>query len=403
MRFLILTVAAIFAALPALAQVYPTRGETPITDDADLLTPVQEAELAERLIAVRQEENAEVVVVTLLNSGLYTMGEEVSDYAQMLAGEWALGDQTEGRWAMLLVISEDRDLAIRLGPAFADLSEEAQGIIDDEVVPAFQDGEFAQGITAGADAIVSRIVAPTVAAEETPVAAAEPVGAAGGDAEGGGNALLWFGGIIVAAAAGIWALMRRSAAKLAAMPCAACGKTGLTRERVTLQEATVDHAGRGEVRTTCPHCGHVEREGYTIPREEPDPARSRATSASGGARPTGSPAMTAAAVPASGVVPTEAKTSASGPQAREATTSASGAVPREATKSASGTQPREATKSAGGAEPQDATKSAARTEPEPGSKAPGKAGAKPAGGARPASRSTDAPDDDKSGGASGSW
>ena len=254
-------------ALPAFAQTFPSRSETPITDDADLLGPVAEAELAEKLIALRQDWSVDVAVVTLLSGALYTAGEEIGDYAEMLAGNWELDAANDGRNVMLLVISGDRDVHLRAGPGLSEFDAEArQAVLDEAILPAFREDRMADGLEAGIEAILVQLggtVADDPAADGAE--AAEPMEAVEGR-EAGGYGVLIFGGVIVATIAGLIGLNRRSKAKLAATPCPNCGKTGLTRARVTLEEPTEDHEGRGVVRTTCPHCGHVAEEGFTISR-----------------------------------------------------------------------------------------------------------------------------------------
>ena len=256
-------------ALPAFAQTFPSRSETPITDDADLLGPVAEAELAEKLIALRQDWSVDVAVVTLLSGALYTAGEDVDDYGEMLAESWELDAANDGRTVLLLVIAEDRDLYLRAGPGLESFDAAArQAVLDETILPAFREDRMADGLEAGVEAILARLGGAPEDPSPDGAEAAEPMQAADG-AEGGGNGLLIFGGVILAAIAGLIGLNRRSKAKLAATPCANCGKTGLTRTRVTVTEPTETSAGQGAVRTTCPHCGHVEEEGFTIPKREP--------------------------------------------------------------------------------------------------------------------------------------
>ena len=52
------------------------------------------------------------------------------------------------------------------------------------------------------------------------------------------------------------------------LPCPSCGKTGLTRTSVVIAEATEKAEGRGETRTTCPHCGDVTAVPYTIAKKD---------------------------------------------------------------------------------------------------------------------------------------
>ncbi len=281
------TLLAVLFLLPqlAFAQTYPSRSETPVTDDAELIGPVAEAELAQRLTTLSQDNGAEVAVVTLPTTALYTGGDDLDVYARGLMADWALGDTVGGRGILLLVFAEDRELRIEVGPGFgAEAQTAAAAIVQDTLVPAFRDDDFAGGIRDGVEAIGARMLnvagtetpaeaapAPEAApAEAAPAPEAAPVAAAPEEVPAGSNRLLyWIGAGAAAVVALIIGANRRAAAKLAATPCPSCGKTGLTRARVTLEPATEKHEGHGEVRTTCPHCGHVDAVPFTVPRRDP--------------------------------------------------------------------------------------------------------------------------------------
>lgn len=279
LRPLIAAVALFALAGPLAAQVYPSRGETPVTDDAGMIPPVAEAELAERLVALRQTDGVEIAVVTLISAALYTAGEDLDAYARLLSHEWALGDQTDGRAALLIVLRDDREVAIDLGPAYGpEQTAEAQRIIAEVIAPAFRAENYPDGISAAVTAMGAGLVAPA-AASPAPAADAD----SGTDAAGGGGGgMAWLLGLLALPVAGIIALRRRAAAKLAATPCPACGKTGLTRERITLVAATELAEGRGETRTTCPHCGHSTAAPYTISRRSKTTDKSKSSDKGGG-------------------------------------------------------------------------------------------------------------------------
>lgn len=269
---LLIALALAAAATTATAQTYPSQSETPVTDDAELLNPVQEAELAERIVTLEQESGSDIAVVTLPATQFYTMGDDLDVYASGLAEAWDLGATVGGRSVLLLVFRDDRELHLGIGTGFeAERVAEAEGIVADVILPAFREDDYPRGISAGIEAVNTRILTAAAAAE--PATSEAP--AAGGEG-GGGNALLWIGGVVLALVAGIVGLNRRAKAKLAATPCPACGKTGtLGKERVTLAEATETAEGRGEVRTTCSACGHTEAEPFSIAKLAPKPSEKK--------------------------------------------------------------------------------------------------------------------------------
>ncbi len=64
-------------------------------------------------------------------------------------------------------------------------------------------------------------------------------------------------GLIAIVALGTWIAGRLRAARLARTPCPNCGRTGLVEEEISILAPTQSQSGKGERRTTCPHCGHV--------------------------------------------------------------------------------------------------------------------------------------------------
>lgn len=67
----------------------PHGGATPVNDDAEVIDAETEARIVTRLNEV--SENAEIVVVTLLSTALYTGGDEIADYAENLFAQWEIG------------------------------------------------------------------------------------------------------------------------------------------------------------------------------------------------------------------------------------------------------------------------------------------------------------------------
>lgn len=260
-RFQALALAVICAASliePAVAQVFPSRGDTPVTDDADMIDAATEARLVARIAGVQADTGAQIEVVTLLNTALYTGGEDIDVYAGLLADALGLSAAPDGQFVLFVVFREDRELRIETGTAYgAQSSAAAQAIITELVTPQFQTENYSAGIEAGVEGIITRIMG---------IVPATPASAPSGE---GGGGLWWLVGLVAVPVGGVvWANGRR-AAKLAATPCPACGKTGLTESRTTLAPATETVEGRGETRNTCSHCGHVTAVPYAIARLEP--------------------------------------------------------------------------------------------------------------------------------------
>jgi len=159
---------------------------------------------------------------------------------------------------MFLVFRDDRLLRVETGTGYDENKQEiAQNIISDVIIPEFQNGKFEAGIENGVNALAIQMTATDAAP-------------ASGENAGGGNMLYYILGGIAALIAAVVGINRRNAAKLAATPCASCGKTGtLRKENVTIVEATQEAEGKGERRTICSDCGHTTAEPYTISKARP--------------------------------------------------------------------------------------------------------------------------------------
>ena len=246
-------------ATPVFAQVYPEPLSTTVNDYADMLGDEAEARIAERLDALA-EDGPQITVVTLSSVQFYANDTEIDAYAAGLFNEWGIGDADANDGVLLLIFRDDRMLRIGTGAGYSDAeAAAARTVIDYVIVPEFSDGNFEDGIEKGVQALIN-VVDPNAIPTEPD-----------SSGEGGGNILWYILGGVVVIVGGIVGLNRRATAKLAATPCPNCGKTGtLSKERETLEAATVDHEGRGEKRTVCSACGHVEAEQYAIARLKPE-------------------------------------------------------------------------------------------------------------------------------------
>lgn len=241
------------------AQTFPDPRNTAVNDYADMLPDEAEARITETLDDLTRDTKADVTIVTLSSVQFYAQNLSVADYGTALFNAWGIGDADRGDGILLLIFRDDQELRVELGEGFDDAAQDrAQSVVNELIIPEFKNGNFVDGIEAGATGIADRVVRNTAAQLST--------------AEGGDSNLLWYilGGVGAIIAA-IFGLNRRAAAKLAATPCASCGVAGqLSKERVTITEATELEEGNGEIRTTCGACGHVVAEPFTISKITPD-------------------------------------------------------------------------------------------------------------------------------------
>lgn len=148
---------ALFASPPAHAQaVQPVPALTArVIDRTGTLDPAELRALEARLAAFEAERGTQIVVLMVAT----TAPEDIAAYAFRVADDWKIGRRDIGDGVLMVVAKEDRrvriEVARALEGAIPDLA--AFHIIDRAITPAFREGDFAGGIAAGVDALMTRI------------------------------------------------------------------------------------------------------------------------------------------------------------------------------------------------------------------------------------------------------
>lgn len=142
----------LFVPLVALAQSFPPLTGR-VVDAANLLKPGEKAALEAKLKAHEDKTSDQVVVATVSS----LEGYEVEDYANRLFRQWNLGQKDKNNGALLLVAPKERKVRIEVGYGLEGALTDALSkvIITTAIAPQFQKGNFAGGIDAGIDAMLS--------------------------------------------------------------------------------------------------------------------------------------------------------------------------------------------------------------------------------------------------------
>ena len=124
----------------------------PVSDWAELLSPEQKSDLNSRMEALKASNGAELAVVTVKS----LQGGEIDDFAQKLFAQWGIGQKGKDNGVLLLIAVEDRKMRIEVGYGMEGVLPDAKtGRIQDEyIVPRFKEGNYAQGLMDGADALL---------------------------------------------------------------------------------------------------------------------------------------------------------------------------------------------------------------------------------------------------------
>jgi uncharacterized protein len=155
---LLLALAGALFASPLAAQPQFPELTGRVVDNADLLSPEEEAALTAKLEALETQSQRQLVVATVPD----LQGYDISDYGYQLGRAWGLGDKERNDGALLLVAPNDRKVRIEVGYGLEGYLTDALSalIIQNQILPRFRDGDFPGGIEAGTDAIIAQLQLP---------------------------------------------------------------------------------------------------------------------------------------------------------------------------------------------------------------------------------------------------
>ena len=124
-----------------------------VTDLTGTLTPAERSALEEKLSAFEARKGAQIAVLVVPT----TQPEAIEQYSIRVVDAWKLGREKPDDGALLLVALQDRALRIEVGRglegALTDLV--SNRIITETITPRFREGDFAGGISAGVDRMIS--------------------------------------------------------------------------------------------------------------------------------------------------------------------------------------------------------------------------------------------------------
>ena len=143
--------------------------EKRVTDLTATLSAEQQAAIDARLAAFEQRKGSQVALLIVPT----TQPEDIAQFGIRVAEQWKLGRKGIDDGVLLLVAKDDRALRIEVGYGLEGALNDATAkrIIEEFIVPAFKQGDFAGGLNAGIDRILGVIDGEPLPA---PQAAAPP-------------------------------------------------------------------------------------------------------------------------------------------------------------------------------------------------------------------------------------
>lgn len=180
---------------PAAAQTFPPLSGR-VVDQANLIPPQQEAELTRRLESLERSNSRHLVVATVPD----LQGYPIEDYGYRLGRAWGIGQHEANNGAILLVAPTERQVRVEVGYGLEPILTNAFTgfVVRDRILPRFRADDYAGGIAAGIDSLVTQLQAPPELAERRAAQAAAQQRQRGRQQQGGSWFPLLFWGIIIA-------------------------------------------------------------------------------------------------------------------------------------------------------------------------------------------------------------
>lgn len=152
----ILTALIVFAVHVLAADGdFPSPSNPPklVNDRANMLSADQVATLEQKLVDYDNKTSTQITIVSIKSLGNY----DVSDYAIELFNRWQIGQKGKNNGVLILTSLEDRKGWIVVGYGLEGVLTDALTgrIYRNEIVPQFRDGNYYEGFSRAADAIIA--------------------------------------------------------------------------------------------------------------------------------------------------------------------------------------------------------------------------------------------------------
>ncbi len=123
-----------------------------VMDEAGLLSPAAQNQITGWLAQFEQTTKRQVVVATVTS----LQGDTIEDYGYRLGRAWGIGEKDKNTGAILLVAPNEHKVRIEVGYGLEGELTDAIGatIINQDILPAFRQGNYEQGIVAGTAAML---------------------------------------------------------------------------------------------------------------------------------------------------------------------------------------------------------------------------------------------------------
>ncbi len=142
-RLLILSILVLF---PFISSAYTSPGSPVgfVNDFARIIDPLDRSKIESYLSEYKDQKQSEIVVVTVSSIG----DEYLESYANKLFSDWGIGNKSDNNGLLLLIVRDSKEVRIEVGYGLEPYITDALSskIINNQIIPAFKEGKFGQGI-----------------------------------------------------------------------------------------------------------------------------------------------------------------------------------------------------------------------------------------------------------------
>lgn len=133
----------------------PAHGGVWVHDEAGILSAQAKSSL-EYMLKAERDSTSNQIAVLIINS---LEGEDIDGYANRVFKEWKLGDEKKDNGVLFLMAISERQMKIEVGFGLEGVLTDAMSsrINRNEIAPYFRQGDYDNGIKAGALAIMQTI------------------------------------------------------------------------------------------------------------------------------------------------------------------------------------------------------------------------------------------------------
>ncbi len=135
-----------------IAQDFPAKSNTLVTDYTNTLSPADKQRLENKLVAFDDSSSTQIAVVILKSVGDY----DINQYGQQLGRKWGIGQKGTNNGIIVLVAIDDHKMTIQVGYGLEGALPDviALQIQRTDMDPRFKTGDYYGGLDAGTDDII---------------------------------------------------------------------------------------------------------------------------------------------------------------------------------------------------------------------------------------------------------